>query len=132
MNWLEWLAKAVYAFNVFVLFYFVALNSIYALLFLVSLTEVFKFVRRTFFSDYRQILQSEMTWPISILVAAHDEEKTIVETVRSWRCRKRPWRQAESSGLSTGARSATAGSWGSSFPMRPYPSFRWSSTSGRF
>ena len=83
MIWLEWLAKAVYAFNVFVLLYFVALNSIYALLFLVSLTEVFKFVRRTFFSDYRQILQSEMTWPISILVAAHDEEKTIVETVRS-------------------------------------------------
>ena len=25
-------------------------------------------------SDYRQILQSEMTWPISILVAARDEE----------------------------------------------------------
>ena len=83
MNWLELLSKAIYGFNVFVLFYFVALNSIYALLFLVSLTEVFRFVRRTFFSDYRQIMQSEMTWPISILVAAHNEEKTIVETVRS-------------------------------------------------
>ncbi len=83
MNWLVLLSKAIYFFNVFVLVYFVALNSIYALLFLVSLTEVFKFVRRTFFSDYRQIMQSEMTWPISILVAAHNEEKTIVETVRS-------------------------------------------------
>jgi cellulose synthase/poly-beta-1,6-N-acetylglucosamine synthase-like glycosyltransferase len=83
LNWLGWLAQAIYAFNVFVLLYFVALNSIYALFFLVSLSEVFRFVRRTFFSDYRQIMQSEMTWPISILVAAHDEEKTIVETVRS-------------------------------------------------
>ncbi len=70
-------------FNVFVLFYFIALNSIYFILFLISLVEVLKFVRRTFFSDYRQIMQSDMTWPISVLIPAHDEEKTIVETVRS-------------------------------------------------
>jgi cellulose synthase/poly-beta-1,6-N-acetylglucosamine synthase-like glycosyltransferase len=70
-------------FNVFVLFYFIALNSIYLILFLISLVEVLKFVRRTFFSDYRQIMQSDMTWPISVLIPAHDEEKTIVETVRS-------------------------------------------------
>jgi cellulose synthase/poly-beta-1,6-N-acetylglucosamine synthase-like glycosyltransferase len=70
-------------FNVFVLFYFIALNSIYLILFLISLVEVLKFVRRTFFSDYRQIMQSDMTWPISVLIPAHDEEKSIVETVRS-------------------------------------------------
>lgn len=70
-------------FNVFVLVYFIALNSIYLILFLISLVEVLKFVRRTFFSDYRQIMQSDMTWPISVLIPAHDEEKTIVETVRS-------------------------------------------------
>jgi cellulose synthase/poly-beta-1,6-N-acetylglucosamine synthase-like glycosyltransferase len=45
--------------------------------------EIVRFLRRTFFSDYRQIMQSDMTWPISILVPAHDEEKTIAETVRS-------------------------------------------------
>jgi cellulose synthase/poly-beta-1,6-N-acetylglucosamine synthase-like glycosyltransferase len=70
-------------FNVFVLFYFLALNTIYLVLFVISLFDVVKFVRRTFFSDYRQIMQSEMTWPISVLIPAHDEEKTIVETVRS-------------------------------------------------
>ncbi|MBZ5638560.1 MAG: glycosyltransferase [Acidobacteriia bacterium] len=80
MGWLTW---CVVAFNVFVLVYFLILNSIYLGLFLLSLAEVMRFVRRTFFSDYRQIMQSEMTWPISILVAAHNEEKTIVETVRS-------------------------------------------------
>jgi len=83
VSWTAFLSDLVFGFNVFVLVYFLALNSIYLLLFLVSLAEVVRFVRRTFFSDYRQIMQSEMTWPISVLVPAHDEAKTIVETVRS-------------------------------------------------
>jgi len=83
MNWMAWLTTGILAFNDFVLVYFLVLNSLYLGLFLVSLVEVLRFVRRTFFSDYRQIMQSEMTWPISVLVAAHNEEKTIVETVRS-------------------------------------------------
>lgn len=83
MSWTDMLVRFVVGFNFFVLFYFLALNSIYLCLFFVSLGEVFRFVRRTFFSDYRQIMQSDMTWPISVLVAAHNEEKTIVGTVRS-------------------------------------------------
>ena len=83
MGWREIAIAFIYWFNVFVLFYFIALNTIYLVLFFVSLREVFRFVRRTFFSDYGQIMQSEMTWPISVLVPAHNEEKTIVETVRS-------------------------------------------------
>ena len=83
MNGAALLTDLVVGFNVFVLFYFVALNSTYLVLFLISLVEVVKFVRRTFFSDYRQIMQSDMTWPISVLIPAHDEEKSIVDTVRS-------------------------------------------------
>ena len=83
MNWHEIATSAVYDFNLGVLFYFLALNTIYLLLFLISVREVFRFVHRTFFSDYGQMMQSEMTWPISILVPAHNEEKTIVESVRS-------------------------------------------------
>jgi len=83
MGWREIAIAFVWYFNIFVLFYFLALNTIYLVLFFISLREVFRFVRRTFFSDYGQIMQSEMTWPISILVPAHNEEKTIVETVRS-------------------------------------------------
>ena len=83
MTWVETLAWLIHAFNRFVLGYFLVLNTTYLLLLLLSLVAAFKFVRRTFFSDYRQIAQSEMTWPISIIVAAHDQEKTIVETVRS-------------------------------------------------
>jgi cellulose synthase/poly-beta-1,6-N-acetylglucosamine synthase-like glycosyltransferase len=83
MNWLDIVVTLVTWFNMFVLTYFLVLNTTYLLLFLLSLGAVFKFVRRTFFSDYRQIMQSEMTWPISIVVAAHNEQKSIVETVRS-------------------------------------------------
>jgi len=83
MNFAAILQDAVIVFNVFVLFYFLVLNSIYLILFLISLAEVLKFVRRTFFSDYRQIMQSDMTWPVSVLIPAHNEEKTIVETVRA-------------------------------------------------
>jgi cellulose synthase/poly-beta-1,6-N-acetylglucosamine synthase-like glycosyltransferase len=79
----ETVALVVLWFNRFVLGYYLALNTTYLVLFMLSLAAVWRFVRRTFFSDYRQLMQSEMTWPISIVVAAHDEEKTIVETVRS-------------------------------------------------
>lgn len=79
----SFLQDLIVGFNVFVLIYFIALNSIYLVLFMISLVEVWKFVRRTFFSDYRQIMQSDMTWPISVLIPAHNEEATIVETVRS-------------------------------------------------
>lgn len=83
MSWTDSLTSAVLAFNVFILVYFIVLNTIYLALFFVSLREVLRFVRRTFFSDYRQLMQSDMTWPISVIVPAHNEEKTIVETVRS-------------------------------------------------
>ena len=85
MNWTAIITTLIVGFNTFVLVYFLLLNTSYLVLFLLSLRGVFRFTRRTFFSDYRQIMQSEMTWPITIIVAAHNEEKTIVDTVRSLR-----------------------------------------------
>jgi len=83
MTFLGFVVNVLLGFNVFVLIYFAALNSIYLILFVISLREVLRFVRRTFFSDYRQIMQSELTWPVSVIIPAHNEEKTIVATVRS-------------------------------------------------
>ena len=83
MNWELWVARAIQGFNAFVLAYFLALNISYIVLFFISLREVLTFLRRTFFSDYQQILRSDMTLPISMICPAHNEEKTIVDTVRS-------------------------------------------------
>ncbi len=83
MNDMQWVVDAVLAFNDFVIFYFVSLNSIYLLLFVMSLGAALRFSREHFFSDSQQILESDLTLPISILVAARDEELTILETVRS-------------------------------------------------
>jgi cellulose synthase/poly-beta-1,6-N-acetylglucosamine synthase-like glycosyltransferase len=83
VNWQGLLIQGIVYFNYFVLWYFIALNSIYLILFAASLVEIVRFVRRSYASDYQQILTSDMTWPISILVPAHDEAKTIVATVRS-------------------------------------------------
>ena len=77
------LPEIVLAFNRWVIYYFALLNGVYVVLFLVSLVEVVRFVKGTFFSDYEQILKSDMTWPVSILVPARNESRTIVETVRS-------------------------------------------------
>jgi cellulose synthase/poly-beta-1,6-N-acetylglucosamine synthase-like glycosyltransferase len=83
VNWELWVARAIQGFNAFVLAYFLALNISYIVLFFISLREVLTFLRRTFFSDYQQILRSDMTLPISMICPAHNEEKTIVDTVRS-------------------------------------------------
>src|SRR5262245_14382749 len=83
IDWHHLLLRSVVTFNEFVIYYFLTLNTAYLLLFIVSLFEVVRFVRRTFFSDYQQILKSEMTWPISILVPAFNEERGIVDTLRS-------------------------------------------------
>ncbi len=77
------LGEIVLAFNRAVIYYFIALNGVYLILFVISLIEVRRFVKRTFFSDYEQILRSDMTWPISIIVPAHNEARNIIETVRS-------------------------------------------------
>jgi len=83
MIWKTILTAIVLGFNRWVIYYFGFLNGVYLLLFLVSFVEVMRFVRRTFFSDYEQILKSEMTWPISMIVPAYNEARSIVETVRS-------------------------------------------------
>ena len=83
MTWMSILTAIIFGFNRWVIFYFGLLNGVYLVLFLVSFAEVMRFVKRTFFSDYEQILKSEMTWPISMIVPAYNEARSIVETVRS-------------------------------------------------
>ncbi len=77
------LVDAILAFNRFVILYFLSLNATYLCFFVLSLASVLHFVRRTFFSDYERLRGSALTWPVSIIVPAHNEERSIVETIRS-------------------------------------------------
>lgn len=77
------LASVIVGFNHFVLVYFALINLGYLAIFAVSLRELWRFVQRSFFSDYDQIRQSDLTLPVSLLVPAYNEAATIVESVRS-------------------------------------------------
>jgi cellulose synthase/poly-beta-1,6-N-acetylglucosamine synthase-like glycosyltransferase len=83
MNAPQWLIEAILIFNDFVILYFLSLNTIYLFFFILSLSVVYRFVRRSFFSDYGQIAASSLTWPVSIIVPAHNESMNIVDTIRS-------------------------------------------------
>jgi len=90
MDWLQidpattaLLAELVVSFNKFIIVYFALINLGYVWIFLVSMRELWLFVRRNFFADYAQIRESTMTPPVSLLVPAFNEERTIVESVRS-------------------------------------------------
>jgi cellulose synthase/poly-beta-1,6-N-acetylglucosamine synthase-like glycosyltransferase len=77
------LTEIVIGFNNFIIVYFVLINVGYLSIFLLSLRALWHFVKRNFFSDYAQIRQSDLTLPVSLLVPAHNEARTIVESLRS-------------------------------------------------
>ena len=72
-----------YIYSVFVIFYFIAINLVYFALLLSSFVEIVHYKRRNLFCDYRVILQSELSTPISVLAPAYNESATIVESVNS-------------------------------------------------
>ncbi|HWP35440.1 MAG TPA: glycosyltransferase family 2 protein [Thermodesulfobacteriota bacterium] len=77
-------AAAVLVFNQIVLAYFVLLNLVYLVMLAVAIRELFLYMRKVLSYDYGQALQSDFTPPISLLVPAYNEERTIVESVRSF------------------------------------------------
>lgn len=79
----EFLISIILGFNYFVIFYFGLANSVYFLLLVLSISTALKQLRRSFFAGYQEMASSPVTPPVSILVPAHNEELTIVETVRS-------------------------------------------------
>jgi len=72
-----------YVYSVFVIFYFVAINLVYFALLASSLVAIVHYMRRNLFCDYRIIMQSESSTPISVLAPAFNESATIVENVNS-------------------------------------------------
>ena len=64
-----------------ILAYFVALNSFYALLLVLSIPEIWEQTRLAEDEDLQRLMQSDALPPISILVPAHNERATIEVSV---------------------------------------------------
>jgi cellulose synthase/poly-beta-1,6-N-acetylglucosamine synthase-like glycosyltransferase len=72
------------AVNHFVLAYFLAINGVYLILYLISFFEVADYVRRDEFSGFSELFVSNYALPVSVIVPAYNEEATIVSSVRSF------------------------------------------------
>jgi cellulose synthase/poly-beta-1,6-N-acetylglucosamine synthase-like glycosyltransferase len=83
MSWRDMVATPVAWFMGFVLVYFVVLHTRSLLRLLFSEGTLRRAARGTFVSDELQIMHSEMTWPISIILTAHNKEESIVAAIRS-------------------------------------------------
>jgi cellulose synthase/poly-beta-1,6-N-acetylglucosamine synthase-like glycosyltransferase len=70
--------------NYFVLGYFLAINAIYFVLYLISFAEIADYVRREIFSGFSELFTSNYAPPVSVVVPAYNEEATIAESVRSF------------------------------------------------
>jgi len=80
---MKWLSQIVVYFNYYIIYYVISLNFIYFLLLLLSLFKVIDYLKKIRYTDYRRFSSSVNMVPISILVPAYNEEKTIVENVKS-------------------------------------------------
>jgi cellulose synthase/poly-beta-1,6-N-acetylglucosamine synthase-like glycosyltransferase len=67
----------------FVTGYFVMVNATYSFLLIRSFREILYYMRHNAFSNYRVIVQSELTPAVSILAPAFNEEATVVESTKS-------------------------------------------------
>ncbi|MEW6068717.1 MAG: glycosyltransferase [Nitrospirota bacterium] len=68
-------------FNYFVGFYFGVVNLVYSMLLTISLFVILRHIRRIKYSPIRDFTYSPQTSPISILIAAYNEEDVIMQTV---------------------------------------------------
>lgn len=64
-----------------ILIYFLALNSFYALLLVLSIPEIWEQTRLADDDDFQRLMQSDALPPITLLVPAYNESATIVSSV---------------------------------------------------
>src|SRR2546423_13656756 len=67
--------------NLAILFYFLVLNSFYALLLVLSIPEIWEQTRLAEDEDFQRLMQSDALPPITILVPAYNESATIESSV---------------------------------------------------
>ncbi len=77
------LVNIVLGFNIAAFSYFIAINIIYFGLLFISYFSVLRYRRRIQHEQWRRIIQSPLTVPVSIIAPAYNEELTIAESVKS-------------------------------------------------
>ena len=70
--------------NYFVLGYFLVINGVYLILYLISFAEIADYVHREVFSGLSELFTSSYAPPVSVVVPAYNEEATITDSVRSF------------------------------------------------
>lgn len=65
------------------MFYTIAVNVFYNGQLLLSVLDIFGYVKKSKSSDYKRYINSKNMIPISIVVPAYNEEKTIVDNIKS-------------------------------------------------
>ncbi|MGB3635390.1 MAG: glycosyltransferase [Rubrobacteraceae bacterium] len=70
--------------NYFVLGYFLVINGVYLVLYLISFAEIADYVRREVYSGLSELFTSSYAPPVSVVVPAYNEEATIADSVRSF------------------------------------------------
>lgn len=78
---LDTLAAVITATDLTILVYFLALNSFYALLLILSIPEIWEQTRLAEDDDFQRLMQSDALPPITILVPAYNESATIQASV---------------------------------------------------
>lgn len=61
--------------------YYITLHGIYLLLILIGITQLRRYHQGINFGEFQRISESALTLPVSVVMAAHDEEKMIINTV---------------------------------------------------
>ncbi|MFC5532621.1 glycosyltransferase family 2 protein [Cohnella yongneupensis] len=75
--------KFILFFSEFCMLYTIAINVFYNGQMLLSVVDLFGYLRKMKSSDYKRYVDSKNMIPISIIVPAYNEEKTIVDNIKS-------------------------------------------------
>jgi cellulose synthase/poly-beta-1,6-N-acetylglucosamine synthase-like glycosyltransferase len=72
-----------YSYAIFIVGFFIFVNVFYFSMYTISFGAILIYLRRHMFCDYRVIVQSELTPPVSILAPGYNESATCVESINS-------------------------------------------------
>lgn len=76
-------ASIFHIFNYFIFLYVIIVDGFYLLLFFLSFKQIKEYLKQSPYSEIKEFSLSNLSTPISILVPAFNEEKTIVQSVSS-------------------------------------------------